>query len=104
MLTYQFQFHTALPQVADPNAIPPLTAGQDKGVDLFGAIANGYAFQQTYTVTQLTNGANPTVIAANVKVPPPNVGPTTQAVAYATYRVLLYLFGRDEAVRYLRTG
>jgi hypothetical protein len=82
-LTYQIKFTTAKPAKGDQNASPPLHLPATGGIEFFGQLTGSGAFGQTYTVTQLTNGATPTVIATNVKVPPPNVGPTTSAVAYA---------------------
>src|SRR5262249_32669999 len=52
------------------------------GQEFFGQLSGGGAFAQTYTVTKLTDGKNATVVASNVKVPPPNVGPKTNVVAY----------------------
>jgi hypothetical protein len=90
-LTYQFQFKTAQPPRANAAASPPALLPATGGLEFFGqlagstsgGIAGSGAFAQTYTVTQLTNGANPTVIASNVKVPPPNVGPETNLVSYS---------------------
>jgi Domain of unknown function (DUF4331) len=88
-LTYQFQFKTAQPPRANAGAATPLTLPNTGGIEFFaqlagsaGTISGVGAFSQTYTVTQLTSGANATVIASNVKVPPPNVGPETYAVSY----------------------
>ncbi|APR82931.1 Hypothetical protein A7982_08280 [Minicystis rosea] len=81
-LTYQFKFSTAKPARKDPAANPPLTLPNTGGLEFFGQLAKSGAFAQTYTVTQLTNGANPQVIAQNVMVPPPNVGPATNGTAY----------------------
>lgn len=81
-LTYQFQFKTAKPTRADQNASPPLKLPNTGGIEFFAQLTGSGAFNQTYTVTQLTNGKSPTVVAQNVAVPPPNVGPETNAVAY----------------------
>ncbi len=83
-ITYQFQFNTKKPVHADPAANPPLHLPNTQGLEFFGQLADSGAFHQTYTVTQLINGSNPTVIATDVKVPPPNVGPKTNSVAYQT--------------------
>jgi hypothetical protein len=80
-LTYQFQFTTAKPVHKDPNAMPPVFVPAG-GLEFFAQLTGSGAFGQTYTVTQLTNGKNPQVIAQNVLVPPPNVGAETNAVAY----------------------
>lgn len=81
-LTWQFRFTAPLPIYQDPNAMPLAVPPNTRGSDVFSSLAQGLAFQQTYTVTQLTNGANPTVVASNVAVPPPNVGPRTSQVVY----------------------
>jgi Domain of unknown function (DUF4331) len=88
-LTYQIRFTTAPPVRANQAATTPLTYPNTRGIEFFaqltgtgsGAGLSG-AFNQTYTVTQLTNGGTPTVVATNVPVPPPNVGPETNAVTY----------------------
>jgi hypothetical protein len=83
VLTYQFHFTSAAPVKGNSGASPP-TPAPAGGLEFFGQLTGSGAFGQTYTVTQLTNGATPTVItAAAVKVPPPNVGPETNKVAYA---------------------
>src|SRR5271170_3515310 len=81
-LTYQFQFTTAQPMYVSPSTSPPPPVGQAGGQEFFAQLAGSGAFHQTYTVTQLTSGASPTVVATNVPVPPPNVGPETNTVAY----------------------
>lgn len=83
-LTYQFKFTTGKPVRKDPGASPPLQVPNAGGIEFFGQLAGSGAFAQTYTVTQLTDGQSPQVIASNVKVPPPNVGPKTNTVAYST--------------------
>jgi hypothetical protein len=83
-LTYQIHFTTAAPVRANQGATPPLTLPHTGGIEFFAQLTGSGAFGQTYTVTQLTNGANPTVItSAPVPVPWPNVGPETNAVAYS---------------------
>jgi hypothetical protein len=81
-LTYQFQFRTARPTYLAPggNPLPGPAAGQ--GQEFFAQLTGSGAFNQTYTVTQLTNGGSPVVLASNVAVPPPNVGPETNTVVY----------------------
>ncbi len=82
-LTYQIQFTTAAP-VKQALGAPLPAPGAGKGTEFFAQLTGSGAFGQTYTVTQLTNGANPTVITtAPVPVPWPNVGPETNAVAYS---------------------
>ena len=80
-LTYQIRFKTAAPAKKDENAMPPVAVPAG-GIEFFSQLTGSGAFGQTYTVTQLTNGANPTVVASNVPVPPPNVGPKTNDVAF----------------------
>jgi hypothetical protein len=87
-LTYQIRFKTQAPNYVPPSTMPLPAVGASGGQEFFAQLTNGLAgsgaFNQTYTVTQLTNGANPKVVASNVPVPPPNVGPTTNTVAYKT--------------------
>src|SRR5262249_38972639 len=82
-LTYQFQFTTAAPTRKDPAASPPV-ATPAAGLEFFGQLAQTGAFAQTYTVTQLTNGGTPEIIAKDIPVPPPNTGPATDQLAYKT--------------------
>jgi hypothetical protein len=81
-LTYQFRFTTTRPAVKNPAASPPVAVPAG-GLEIIGSLAGGLAFQQTYSVTQLTNGGTPTVVAMGVPVPPPNAGPTTNTLVYA---------------------
>jgi hypothetical protein len=84
-LTYQFRFKTAAyPEVdiTDTDTFPPAGKGAvGGGKEFFAQLSGGGAFAQTYSVTQIEDG-NAVVIANNVKVPPPNVGPKTNEVAY----------------------
>jgi hypothetical protein len=81
-LTYQIQFTSAAPKRANEGASPPLHLPKTGGIEFFAQLTGSGAFGQTYTVTQLTKGGSPEVIATNVPVPPPNVGPETNTVAY----------------------
>ena len=106
-LTYQIEFHTAKPTYGNPAANPPLHLPQTGGLEFFGQLTASGAFNQTYTVTQLTKGKNPKVLAKNILVPPPNVGPTTNAVAYGipagtTYEQ--YFVGSSKAIGNLTGG
>jgi hypothetical protein len=78
-LTYQIRFTTTpvknVPTTTQP--LPPV--GMAGGQEFFAQLTGSGAFGQTYSVTKLTNGGTPTVIATNVPVPPPNVGPLTNA-------------------------
>lgn len=78
-LTYQFNFHTVKPKYQDPSKIVPAPAN---GAEFFAQLTNSGAFNQTYTVTELTNGKKPKVLAQDIKVAPPNVGPLTTQVIY----------------------
>jgi hypothetical protein len=81
-LTYQFRFKTAKPAYTAPSATSSPAVGSAPGLEFFGQLSGSGAFGQTYTVTQLTAGGSPTVLASGVAVPPPNAGPKTNAVAY----------------------
>jgi hypothetical protein len=83
-ITYQFQFTTTpYTYVKETTGMMPsgLQAVPAKGQEFFAQLSGGGAFAQTYTVTKVVNGAA-TVIGTGLKVPPPNVGPTTNLVAY----------------------
>jgi hypothetical protein len=78
-ITYQIQFHTAPYVDVDENAKPPVVLPNTLGLEFFAQLSGGGAFAQTYTVTKVVNGTA-TVIGDGFKVPPPNVGPTTDVV------------------------
>jgi hypothetical protein len=59
----------------------PLKAVPAGGQEFFAQLSGGGAFAQTYSVTKVVAGA-PTVIGTGLKVPPPNVGPSTNRIAY----------------------
>jgi hypothetical protein len=82
VLTYQIQFTTKAPTYVAPGGATLPTLPNTGGQEFFAQLTGSGAFGQTYTVTQLTNGATPTVIASKVSVPPPNVGPATNTNAY----------------------
>ena len=77
-ITYQFQFTTAAYPYYAPTSPHAVPAG---GQEFFAQLSGGGAFAQTYSVTKVVGGT-PTVIspAGGFKVPPPNVGPTTNLV------------------------
>jgi hypothetical protein len=77
-LTYQIRFNTAPYPYLDPAMLQPPGAG--KGQEFFAQLSGGGAFNQTYTVTKI-EGATVTTLGT-FKVPPPNVGPTTDQVAH----------------------
>ncbi len=77
-VTYQFRFHTAPIQRVDP---ADLTAAPGGGKEFFAQLTG--AFHQTYTVTKIVRGRGSTVIARDVPVAPPRIGPRTQQVANA---------------------
>jgi Domain of unknown function (DUF4331) len=80
-VTYQFRFHTPDIQRVDPADLSaPPGGGKEFFVQLTGA-AN-----QRYTVTKIEHGKDrdrEQVIASDVPVAPPRIGPRTQAVAHA---------------------
>ena len=85
-ITYQIQFHTApyayVPE--KPGMMPSqLQTVPAKGQEFFAQLSGGGAFAQTYTVTKITSAGTKVLSpAGGFKVPPPNVGPTTNEVAY----------------------
>jgi hypothetical protein len=80
-ITYQFRFTTAPYVHVDENANPPIKFPDTKGLEFFAQLSGGGAFNQTYSVTKIENGVS-TVIGSGLKVPPPNVGPTTNQLGY----------------------
>jgi hypothetical protein len=78
-ITYQFQFTTAPYAFIDPAQRPLVQLPNTKGLEFFAQLSGGGAFNQTYSVTKVVNGTA-TVLGTGFKVPPPNVGPTTDAV------------------------
>lgn len=72
-VTYQIEFKTAKIARVDPAAHGPAGGGKE-----FYAQISGY-FNQTYTVTKIVAGKKPVVVAKDVDVAPPNVGPRTTA-------------------------
>jgi hypothetical protein len=78
-VTYYIRFKTEKPAKVDAADI----AGNEElfnGIQFFSQIAAPPP-QQTYTVTKVENGQK-TVIARDVPVAPPNIGPRTDAVVY----------------------
>jgi hypothetical protein len=78
VVTYQFRFHTAPIQRVDP---ADLAAAPGGGKEFFAQLTG--AFDQTYTVTKIVRGKGSTVIARDIPVAPPRIGPRTQEVANA---------------------
>jgi hypothetical protein len=78
VVTYQVRFHTAPVQQVDP---ADLAAAPGGGKEFFTQLTG--AFAQTYTVTKLVHGHDEKVIAKDVPVAPPRIGPRTQQVANA---------------------
>jgi len=79
--TYQFRFRTAPIQRVDP---ADLAAAPGGGKEFFSQLTG--AFNQTYTATKITYAggrARARVIAQDVPVAPPRIGPRTQQVANA---------------------
>jgi len=85
-VTYQIRFKSAtIPNVDVSNLTLPPGGGKE-----FFAQLSGY-FSQTYTVTKI-EGTATTVIASNVPVAPPRIGPETQTI--------LNLFGVASSATY----
>jgi hypothetical protein len=82
-ITYQLSFTTAPYQrVNQTTGMQPAQVVKypnTKGLEFFAQLSGGGAFNQTYTVTKIANGSAK-VIGTGLKVPPPNVGPTTDQV------------------------
>ncbi len=78
VVTYQFRFRTAPVARVDP---ADLAAAPGGGKEFFAQLTGTYA--QTYTVTKKVAGRSPVVIARDVPVAPPRIGPRTQQVANA---------------------
>ncbi|MDI3286574.1 DUF4331 domain-containing protein [Polyangium sp. 15x6] len=75
-LTYQIRFSSSPYPVVDPaNMQAPVGGGKEFFSQLSGS-------KQTYSVTKLVDGKNPTIIVQNAPVAPPNVGPRTNSIAY----------------------
>lgn len=77
-LVYQFRFTTSHPGACDPATLPASGTAGALGCEFFSQISG---ITQTYSVTKIENGTS-TVLANNVKVAPPNIGPRTNAIAY----------------------
>jgi hypothetical protein len=78
VITYQFRFQTRPAKRVDP---ADLAAAPGGGKEFFAQLAG--SFDQVYTVTKLEQGKGPQVVARDVPVAPPRVGPRTQQVANA---------------------
>jgi hypothetical protein len=76
VVTYQIRFRTQRVQVVAPDnlGLPP-GGGKEFFLQLSAQAGGGFPIQ-TYTVTKIENGRS-TVIARDVRVAPPNVGPRT---------------------------
>jgi hypothetical protein len=75
VVTYQFRFSTSKAPFVD---VTDLAAPLGGGKEFFSQLSGQ---KQTFSVTEVKGGAA-TVIAENVEVAPPNIGPRTNAVAY----------------------
>jgi len=78
VVTYQLRFTTRPVKHVDP---ADLAAPPGGGKEFFAQLAG--SFDQVYTVTKLEPGKAPRVIARDVPVAPPRIGPHTQQVAHA---------------------
>jgi len=78
--TYNIDFHTTHTR-GDPGAPGRFPTGQNPftGVNFFSQIGGD---TQTYTVTRIAQNGSRQVIASNVPVAPPNIGPRTEAVVH----------------------
>lgn len=75
-ITYQIDFSSTPYPVVDPGDLTKPLGG---GKEFFSQLAGS---TQTYKVTKLVNGANPTVLATGAPVAPANIGPRTNTIAY----------------------
>ncbi|MDI1484695.1 DUF4331 domain-containing protein [Polyangium sp. y55x31] len=102
-LTYQIRFSSTPYPVVDPaNMQAPVGGGKEFFSQLSGST-------QTYSVTKLVNGQNPTVLVQNAPVAPPNVGPRTNSIAYQipmgkTYEQFFVDEGATSVIRNLSGG
>ncbi len=79
VVTYQIRFRTQkVQEVAPDNLGLPPGGGKEFFLQLSAQAGGGFPIQ-TYTVTKVQNGRS-TVIARDVRVAPPNVGPRTFAI------------------------
>jgi hypothetical protein len=79
VITYQIRFRTEPPAWVDPADLnAPPGGGKEFFLQLAARAGGGFPLQ-TYTVTKIENG-RAKVIAKNVRVAPPNVGPRTFAL------------------------
>jgi hypothetical protein len=90
VVTYQFRFKTTKPAVVNPGptpldpgaAVPPNPADMNgfhlSGVEFFSQLTGA---SQTYSVTAVKGGVS-TVIATDLPVAPPNIGPRTSSIVY----------------------
>lgn len=81
VVTYTFRFHTAAPARVDTANLSASPGGGKEFFVQLSAGAGGGIPVQTYTVEK-TVGGHTTVIARNVKVAPPNIGPRTYQIVY----------------------
>ena len=74
-VTYQIDFNSTPPTPVDEGDLNlPVGGGKELLIQLSGV-------KQTYNVTKVENGVR-TVIAKNVPVAPPNIGPQTDRIVY----------------------
>jgi hypothetical protein len=91
-LTYQIRFKSTPPTPVDNSdlSLPP-GGGKELLIQLSGV-------QQTYSVTKVENAVS-TVLAKNVPVAPPNIGPQTDRIAYKLGPFQPYKAGGSSASR-----
>jgi hypothetical protein len=83
VITYQIRFQTAPTPYVDVSNQTAMFGGGKEFFSQLAAGPGGGIPVQTYTVTKIVGGQS-TVIASNVKVAPPNIGPQTFNVVYKT--------------------
>ena len=76
VITYQFRFKTSAAPHVD---VADLTAAVGGGKEFFSQLSGR---TQTFSVTEIKGGVA-TVLAENVEVAPPNIGPSTNTIAYS---------------------
>jgi hypothetical protein len=102
-LTYQIRFNTTpFPKVDPADLNAPLGGGKEFFYQLSGA-------KQTYSVTKLVNGQNPTTLVSGAPVAPANIGPRSNLLAYSipmgkTYEQFFVDEGGTSVIRPLGAG
>ena len=82
VVTYQIRFKTAATPRVDTTNLATAPGGGKEFFSQLSAGAGGGIPIQTYSVTKIVGNSAPVVIASNVKVAPPNIGPRTYSIVY----------------------